>query len=282
MEGAATDPGMEWMGRTTAFSHPELGKWQDGGREAAEAEFPLFYPQAEFTWEQEWWERRTSEWAALRKQYLPVCGSLSVEQLKQRFSSLEVCGGELVWKLDPSLVKFQHQHQPPHFSPHWERQPLLLEGRPAHNLGFPCGSIPAQAWCPQSATRTCSTAWSYRLAAATGSDVQCSTIDVSLRCGVDAGALGCPKATATPSAQDHLRWKPREVGVLPQPGLGTPRPAWKGYSDNEAQVDAIMANLEGEAAKVVIALHHKGAPELADPEAFLGELRPWFVDTTQT
>lgn len=43
-----------------------------------------------------------------------------------------------------------------------------------------------------------------------------------------------------------------------------------------------MANLEGEAAEVVTALHHKGAPELADPEAFLGEIRPWFIDTMQT
>lgn len=53
------------------------------------------------------------------------------------------------------------------------------------------------------------------------------------------------------------------------------------YADNMACVDAIVANLEGEAAEWVMGLHDEGAPELGDPNAFLGELRVCFGDNMQ-
>lgn len=45
------------------------------------------------------------------------------------------------------------------------------------------------------------------------------------------------------------------------------------YADDEAWVDMIVANLEGEAAELVMILHDEGVPELGDPDTFLGKLR---------
>lgn len=44
----------------------------------------------------------------------------------------------------------------------------------------------------------------------------------------------------------------------------------------------IMENLEGEVAEWVTALHDEGAPELGDPDMFLGELRTCFGNIMQT
>lgn len=54
------------------------------------------------------------------------------------------------------------------------------------------------------------------------------------------------------------------------------------YANDKAHVDAIMVNLEGEAAERVMVLHDEGAPELGEPDAFLGELRVQFGNTMQT
>lgn len=53
------------------------------------------------------------------------------------------------------------------------------------------------------------------------------------------------------------------------------------YADDEACMDAIMTNVEGEATEWVIALHDKGTPKLGDHDAFLGELRARFGGTMQ-
>lgn len=54
------------------------------------------------------------------------------------------------------------------------------------------------------------------------------------------------------------------------------------YADDEAWVDVIVANLKREAAEWMTRLHDEGAPELADLDAFLCELRAQFSDPTQT
>lgn len=58
---------------------------------------------------------------------------------------------------------------------------------------------------------------------------------------------------------------------------------WHGkeHADNDAQVDTVMANLEGEAVEWVTAVHDKGAPELVNSDMFLGELRDRFSDIMQ-
>lgn len=54
------------------------------------------------------------------------------------------------------------------------------------------------------------------------------------------------------------------------------------YADDEAWVDVIVTNLEGEMAEWVTTLHDERAPELANLDAFLCELRAWFSDPMET
>lgn len=53
------------------------------------------------------------------------------------------------------------------------------------------------------------------------------------------------------------------------------------WTGDGASMDAIVTNLEGEAAEWVMGLHDKEAPKLGDCDAFLGELRNCFGDNTQ-
>lgn len=52
------------------------------------------------------------------------------------------------------------------------------------------------------------------------------------------------------------------------------------YANDLAYMDAIVANLEGEAADWVTWLYNEEAPELGDPDAFLREFRACFKDNT--
>lgn len=54
------------------------------------------------------------------------------------------------------------------------------------------------------------------------------------------------------------------------------------YANDEACMDTIMVNLEGEAAEWVTALNNERAPELGYPDAVVGELRAQFGNTMQT
>lgn len=53
------------------------------------------------------------------------------------------------------------------------------------------------------------------------------------------------------------------------------------YADDVACMDIIVANLKEEEAEWVMALHDKEVPKLGDLDAFLGELRDHFGDSTQ-
>lgn len=53
------------------------------------------------------------------------------------------------------------------------------------------------------------------------------------------------------------------------------------YLDKVTMVNAIVVNLEGEAADWVTDFHDEGAPELGNIDSFLAELRARFEDDTQ-
>lgn len=54
------------------------------------------------------------------------------------------------------------------------------------------------------------------------------------------------------------------------------------YPDEDACVEIIVANLEGEITQGMVTLHDEGAPKLGDLAVFLGELRARFGNPTQT
>lgn len=53
------------------------------------------------------------------------------------------------------------------------------------------------------------------------------------------------------------------------------------YSDNATMVNAMTANLEGEAAECVTNLHNEGTPQLLNTNLFMEQLRAMFEDASQ-
>lgn len=53
------------------------------------------------------------------------------------------------------------------------------------------------------------------------------------------------------------------------------------YSEAAAMVNAVAANLEGEAAEWVTSLHNEDAPEMTNINAFLDEFRARFEDKSK-
>lgn len=53
------------------------------------------------------------------------------------------------------------------------------------------------------------------------------------------------------------------------------------YPSDVAMMNAVIANLVGEAVEWVMKLHNKDAPELGNVEAFVGELRASFENESQ-
>lgn len=107
-------------------------------------------------------------------------------------------------------------------------------------------------------------------------------MDVPIWWGLDARTLALTKATSATTAKAPFDRKSEKLAFflnqiwahLDQHGVE--------YPDDEAQMDVIVANLEGEAVVWVTDLRDEGTPELADPDAFFHDLRARFGEPTQT
>lgn len=80
----------EWMGGATAFNCPKMERWKEEVQRTMEAEFRLHRPQPEWEGGVDWWKPRAAEVMGQVDQCLPRCGSQSMEQLRQKFSGVDI------------------------------------------------------------------------------------------------------------------------------------------------------------------------------------------------
>lgn len=96
MEELVSQATLEWIGAAGVICPPGVERWR-------ESTFLLSYLGPKFAQTYGWRERRASEWEGLVGQkHLTMCISQSVEQLRERFSSLDMQEGELTRRLDPT------------------------------------------------------------------------------------------------------------------------------------------------------------------------------------
>lgn len=198
----------------TAFSWQNLEGWREGAQRAVEAKFPLIYPGAGLKRETRWWEWR----APVQWRCLPMCGNHLVEQLGQKFSSLEVRGGGPVWRPKLSVQLGSSQHSAP------TPTPTLLPQLPPRVAAATAGEAdsPQLVASPQPSPSLGLGAYSLQPTAVPppGADGPQPPWQ-----GMATEILGHPKTSATPSHRSCIRRQPRETGVLLEPSLVTPGPA---------------------------------------------------------
>lgn len=192
----------------------------------SEVEFPLISLGVTFTQELRQKGKRAADWEEpVEWCYLAAFHSPLVEQLREKFSGLEVRGMKPVRKKGQPSGTVSGQSSAtipaPLPTPRQKTGPTAT-GEAASplrtttpNLARLHGRQPLESsrWQPSHVQPLASHRHNQRL--------PLPSHGFPLRSGVAAGILGWPRGSGASTNQGHIGWEPREIGGLLEPGVGT-------------------------------------------------------------